>query len=1070
MGRQVAPAAADRARERPVDSALPAAILDCPDAIVTEAPNGPMTSDAIFTLTHEGVIETWSSTAERLFGHTAEEAVGQPGDMLSSPEHTARLLDRALAGRTTRVEGKALRRDGSTFELAATLSPIRKGDVISGVACIVHDITQRKQVERELQRLAEAAERGSDAIISIDLEACVRHWNRGAERLYGFGAEEAIGRTVSELNGATDEPEEAGARARDAIARMLSGEDPYQVEAQRRRRDGTNIDVLITMTPWHVDGRVVGVTTITTDISDRKRIERAREHAVADLEEAQRLSRLGSWTWDPSAGVVTWSAQMYAIFGRNPKQGPAIRDALLAYVHPEDREFIATGYAQAFGGSTFEFDYRIIAGDGVERTLHTLGHEDPERPGCYVGTFQDVTEQRRTERERARVLEDLHASEELFSRGFEGSPIGMALITPDGKLQHVNATYARMLGYDHPDQLTGLGWQAVSHPDDVPRRGAALKALLEGDRQYLGESRYLAKDGSAVHAIVATTLIRDAQARPSVLYTQAVDISDRVQVSQALAESEANYRRILETTLEGVWTLDSSHAITFVNPAMAEMLGGEPQEMIGRPVFDFIDLTLDDKAPDQIAFHRELFSGQHEVVLRGVGGRKIWALLSANALYDRENYAGALAMVTDITERKEMELRLQHLADHDPLTGIHNRRRLIEELDRQLRYAARSRRSGAVLAFDLDHLKVANDIYGHATGDAILRAVTEVLRSRTRDTDVVARLGGDEFAVILPEATESDALTVTRDVRALLGELQIGPPIMTSVGIVLFTGDEELTADEILVCADTALYEAKERGGDQATVYTGQTSCALTWVQRLHTALTENRFVLYGQPILDLRTGQVVRHELLIRMLSEHGEIVPPAQFIPTAERFGLIHEIDRWVTTAGLRLARDGTAVAINLSGPSIGEQLIIAAVRAAIADGLNPANVTFEITETAALSNVTAARVFTDTLTGLGCSVALDDFGTGFGSFTYLKHIPAQYLKIDTEFIQGLANNKTDQQVVKAIVDIAHSLDKLTIAEGVEDAETLTRLKDYAVDQAQGFHVGRPTPLLRTDRLAGV
>ena len=241
-------------------------------------------------------------------------------------------------------------------------------------------------------------------------------------------------------------------------------------------------------------------------------------------------------------------------------------------------------------------------------------------------------------------------------------------------------------------------------------------------------------------------------------------------------------------------------------------------------------------------------------------------------------------------------------------------------------------------------------------------------------------------------------------------------------------------------------------------VYRGQASGALTWVQRIRSALAEDRFVLYGQPIIDLQTGLITRRELLIRMLSDDGEIISPGTFIPTAERFGLIREIDRWVTAAGLRVALGGEPVAINLSGYSIGEQPIIALVQAAIAHGLTPANVSFEITETAAMTNLTAARSFAGTLADLGCTVALDDFGTGFGSFSYLKHIPARYLKIDIEFVRDLATDETDQQVVKAIVGIAHSLNKLTIAEGVEDAETLALAARVRSRLAQGFHLGRP------------
>jgi len=301
---------------------------------------------------------------------------------------------------------------------------------------------------------------------------------------------------------------------------------------------------------------------------------------------------------------------------------------------------------------------------------------------------------------------------------------------------------------------------------------------------------------------------------------------------------------------------------------------------------------------------------------------------------------------------------------------------------------------------------------------------------------------------------------VASDVRSLLCERPSGP-IKVSVGISLFTPEQQITADDALVAADIAQYEAKEHGGDQALVFSGGAGGTLSWVERIRAALAEDRLLLYRQPIVDLRSGLVAYHELLIRMLSEDGEIIAPGDFLPTAERFGLIVEIDRWVTEHALRLAIDGERVSINLAGPSIGDERVLSLVRKALADGLNPDNVIFEITETAAVSNFDKAERFAQALNGLGCNLALDDFGTGFGSFTYLKHLNASYLKIDVEFVRQLVSNDTDQKVVKSIVDIAHSLDKKTIAEGVEDAATLTALKDRGVDYAQGFYLGRPKRL---------
>jgi diguanylate cyclase (GGDEF)-like protein/PAS domain S-box-containing protein len=421
---------------------------------------------------------------------------------------------------------------------------------------------------------------------------------------------------------------------------------------------------------------------------------------------------------------------------------------------------------------------------------------------------------------------------------------------------------------------------------------------------------------------------------------------------------------------------------------------------------------------------------------------------------------GVSRIARDIGARKRMERELQYLVAHDWLTGLYNRRRLIPELDACLGYAARYGHAGAVLVLDVDNFKLVNDSEGHEAGDRTLKVVAEVLVSRIRGTDLLARLGGDEFAIVLPEATEQEALKVASDVRSLLCE-RPSRPIKVSVGISLFTPEQKLTADDALVAADVAQYEAKEHGGDQACLFSGRAAGTLTRVERIRVALAEDRFVLYGQPIVDLRSGLVAYHELLIRMRSEDGGIIAPGDFLPAAERFGLIVEIDRWVTEHALRMAIEGERVTINLAGPSIGDEQVLILIREALADGLSPANVIFEITETAAMSNFEKAERFAQTLNDIGCNLALDDFGTGFGSFTYLKHLNARYLKIDLEFVRDLVSNDTDQKVVKSIVDIAHSLEKKTIAEGVEDAATLTALKDRGVDFAQGFYLGRPKRL---------
>jgi two-component system cell cycle response regulator len=420
--------------------------------------------------------------------------------------------------------------------------------------------------------------------------------------------------------------------------------------------------------------------------------------------------------------------------------------------------------------------------------------------------------------------------------------------------------------------------------------------------------------------------------------------------------------------------------------------------------------------------------------------------------------AADLLVSREAAGRRRLEAQLSYQSDHDQLTGLLNRWRFAEELERMLRYATRYRRAGALLVLDLDNLKLVNDVHGHAAGDDALKLVAREIRGRTRGTDAVARLGGDEFAIALHEAARSDALAVAKDIHARLSESGIDPPVQISVGIALFEGSQELVADDLLTAADIALYEAKEAGRGKIRIHHGEATGALGWVKRIRSALAEQRFVLYGQPIVDLRSGATTHRELLIRMLSDDGDVIPPAAFIPTAERFGLIGAIDRWVVREGLRLAVRGVHVSINLSAHSIGDPDILEDVRTAARQGLARDAVIFELTETAAMTNMQVAREFIEELGDLGCEVALDDFGTGFGSFSYLKHLPTSYLKIDVEFVHELSSNLTDRHVVRSITDIGHSLGKRIIAEGVEDQATLQALREYGVDFAQGSHIGTP------------
>jgi len=438
---------------------------------------------------------------------------------------------------------------------------------------------------------------------------------------------------------------------------------------------------------------------------------------------------------------------------------------------------------------------------------------------------------------------------------------------------------------------------------------------------------------------------------------------------------------------------------------------------------------------------------------------------------DREVILSALRHA----ERTEAELR--YLADHDSLTGLLDRRRFRAELDQYVSFSARYGGQGAVMIVDIDGLKAINDALGHQAGDNLIRQVAGTLRERVRGTDIVARLSGDEFAVLIPQTDTAGALQLGEDLRAQVAEgREGGDPVSTtiSVGISMFGGGRG-GAEAVLAAADQAMYRAKEGGRDRIALFRdpsephpGGRKRQQTTAARIRDALTEDRLSLYTQPICDLASGGIERYELLLRMTSEDGELLPAARFIEAAERSGMVQELDRWVVGRALELLAEREAqgaplsLHVNLSGASLTDVSVLDFIERRLDEGgADPSRCTFEITETANVYDFDVASGFADRLTDFGCEVAIDDYGAGFGPFHYLKRIPFDLIKIDGSFVRDMPRSDADQLTVKAIVQIARGLGKRTIAGFVQDDRTTEMLREYGVDMAQGFHLGRPVDL---------
>jgi diguanylate cyclase (GGDEF)-like protein len=393
-----------------------------------------------------------------------------------------------------------------------------------------------------------------------------------------------------------------------------------------------------------------------------------------------------------------------------------------------------------------------------------------------------------------------------------------------------------------------------------------------------------------------------------------------------------------------------------------------------------------------------------------------------------------------------------------------NKRRLIdrdsfvEEVEERLLDPRQRGQPGALLLLDIDSFSIVNDSLGHEAGDRLLETVAALLREEARAEDLPARICADEFALLLQRATPEQAMAAAERLIALVRE-RGHPPVGASVGVATFGGtSEEVTAEGLMIAADIALCEAKEEGGGRAIGSGAGPNQRLTWADRIREAIDQRRIVVYAQPIFDLRSQCVAREELLVRMLDENDDVIPPSSFLPTAERLGMIAEIDRLVLAKAIELAGRSQPIAVNVSGASMSEPGLVEDVRMAIAAGLNPSWLDFEITETAAIANMADARTFAHTVTEMGCGLGLDDFGTGFSSFSYLKELPIQHLKLDIEFIRNLPSSPVDQKLVQAMVQFAKAFGQETVAEGIEDAETLAMVRAFEIDYGQGFHIGEP------------
>ena len=703
-----------------------------------------------------------------------------------------------------------------------------------------------------------------------------------------------------------------------------------------------------------------------------------------------------------------------------------------------------------------------------------------------------VIRTQRLVREEDALHAALRTSQQRFDHAISGTNDGIF----DWRLAHrdlyLSPRFEELLGHP-PGTLreTAASFLRRVHHDDRALARHRVREHLPTGAPFEVELRLRMANGAWRWFRIRARTVLNARGKPERMAGSLTDISERKRAEAETLEQKERAQVTLASIADAVITVDTAGNVEYMNPVAERLTGHRDTEARGLAlpaVFSVQDDATGVDVPDPVArAFREAAPVQSEgnVVLRRRHDGPIAIDYSAAPIRDNAGCIGGVVLVFhDMSRERQYAMRLAHLASHDPLTGLLNRREFERRVTSALIESQYEANNHAVLYIDLDEFKVVNDTCGHAAGDELLRQVSALIRLRLREGDTLARLGGDEFGVLLEHCAPAPAYAIADALRTAIGDFhyqwnQRSFKIGASVGVVN-VADGPQTLAGVLSAADAACYMAKDKGRNRVQVYSPESAEVtlrkgeMEWVNRIHRALAEDRFLLHAQPVRDTRTDDDASPytELLLRLRDDGGDLVPPTSFIPAAERYHLMPAIDRWVIASAFAiLARmleteppPSGVFAINVSGASIGDDAFLDFVQSQFLRYSVPhGNVCFEITETTAVASLSKATAFMTTLRALGCRFALDDFGVGVSSFTYLKHLPVDYLKIDGSFVKDMRNDPVSHAMVEAIHRIGHIMGKKTIAESVEHPETVKALRAIGVDYAQGFGIARPMPFGR-------
>lgn len=697
-------------------------------------------------------------------------------------------------------------------------------------------------------------------------------------------------------------------------------------------------------------------------------------------------------------------------------------------------------------------------------------------------------------------IEALSASEARFHAIADYTYGWESWFDAQGQPIWLNPSVTRITGYTPQECLGMPDFPAcLAAPGDAYALSQALLGALQGRGERF-EFRLKHRDGHLIWIAMYSQTILGSQRENLGVRTSMLDITQRREAEMALQlalvdlkvadesrrqyllgleEERARLLALLGAMNLGILFVTADNQVKYYNTMFLRIwMIAEDLELTGRSASEVLEFSSNELArPDHFSRHLLDVLETHEMSSTyeiSMSDGRVVTQLSYPVRDADGRFIGRLWVYEDVTRERQTAEQLIYLAERDALTGLYNRRRFEDELTRFLKESDRHQRQGALLFFDLDEFKYINDTFGHRAGDSVLIRVAGEVSALTRKNEILSRLGGDEFGVLMPDATEADAERLAERIVRAVSQIPFRLEgqnfrLTTSLGIAHYPKNAS-NAEELIAHADAAMYQAKETGKNAWSVYRPERDASremitrLSWNDRIARAFEKNLLRLHFQGVYQAATGELSHLEALIRMVDETDptRLIMPGHFIAYAEKSGKILDIDRWVlreSIARLAASPGMPPLAVNISGRSFDQPTLPHFIaQELLRQGVEPRRLLVELTETSAVSDLQDAERFIEALRKTGCITCLDDFGTGFASFAYLKHLKADVLKIDGLFIRDLSNDRDNQVFVKSIVDVARGLGKRTVAEFVENADTLAMLRRFGVDMVQGYHLDMP------------